>query len=217
MGTSASMKGKKPGKSGKGAAKGYFYDPSNPQSAAKGWQSQRRGGGNKAIHNILRSHDSQLRGLDEWSTWTSKLGKNSKPGKFLMAEKAAHNEAWVAKPHPWNCLIHVPLAFRFILMMLHYLAANPADRQPCQDWVAFRKDLDYAKVETSVQLMIVKQMKGDGKGSDKNGDILIKIRPHHAMLESWTPVLRLWNQLTVTNCGGGGYMAPLLRGHSSGD
>ncbi len=54
-----------------------------------------------------------------------------------------------------------------------------------------------------MQMMIVKQLRGDATGRDRNGDVMIKLRAHLAYHSTGMPVLQIWANLCTTRYGGG--------------
>ena len=100
-------------------------------------------------------------------------------------------------PHPTGVLIHVWLAFKLIEFLLAHFSLNVADTANCGVWIAYHKDPNTDLAKSSLQLVVIKHMKGDGQGNDRNGAVLIKLRPHLDVMECWAPVMTVLGRSDV--------------------
>jgi hypothetical protein len=169
-------------------------------------QQPRRTNNTRTQNALLRSHDSQLRGIDEWSTKTFQVAKSSMMAEYLMNEKGRYQSQQPRQkgmPHPTGVLIHVWLGLKLIELILAHLELNAPDTSKCGEWIAFHKDPNADLAKESLQLVVVKQMKGDGQGNDRNGAVLIKLRPHMEVMEAWSPVMVVLGRIAEETHGGG--------------
>ena len=83
------------------------------------------------------------------------------------------------------------------------LELNVPDTANCGEWIAFHKDPNTDLAKSSLQLVVIKQMKGDGQGNDRNGAVLIKLRPHMEVMEAWSPVMSVLGRIAEESHGGG--------------
>ena len=100
------------------------------------------------------------------------------------------------KAHPLATRLHILLGWHIIKYIMRLLAENryQAHSQRCSAWQEAYATNDITVAEESLQLVAIKQMRGDARFQARTGDVLVKMRPTLDVGTKWEAAFQLWEE-----------------------
>lgn len=150
------------------------------------------------VCQLVSSHDQSLRELDDWSTHTWVLDKDSDLAKTLVE----HMDQWKkqlppkGQPHPFGPARHMVAGG-----LAQWLMKAEDRRQAMPAFVLLHDQMTaHADLAKSVQLAFVKPI--------KDGRILLKLRPQQAAQKEWAEAIAWLDQSLASLHAEKKHMAP---------